>query len=149
LSSGVGGSPGLENPAEHGRAFEEWQREFFSAAEILDPLVSGPEADASGDGVSNLMKYALGLDPRVAGQDGLPGLVTAGGRSLFSHRRPTTALDLHYEVQSSGDMVAWRKESTPTGDPVDLGGGVEMVTMDGGPVDDTRVYRLRVVKLTP
>jgi len=149
LSSEVGGSPGLANPAEHGRAFEEWQREFFSAAAILDPLVSGPEAEASGDGVSNLMKYALGLDPRVPGQDGLPGLVTVGGRSLFSHRRPARTLDLRYEVQSSNDMVVWREETTSAGDPVDLGGGVEMVTIDGGAVEDTRVYRLRVVKLTP
>jgi len=40
------------------RAFDSW------TAEIFDPVLRGPMDCPSGDGIPNLMKYALGLDPQ-------------------------------------------------------------------------------------
>jgi len=45
--------------------FEKWQKENFTPEELLDPGISGPDANPSGDGIPNLMKYAMGLDPNV------------------------------------------------------------------------------------
>ena len=44
--------------------FEEWQREHFTEEELNDPSISGPDADPDGDGIPNLMEYAMGLDPK-------------------------------------------------------------------------------------
>ncbi len=46
-------------------SFEAWRSDQFTPAELGAPDVSGPGADPAGDGVPNLVKYALGLDARV------------------------------------------------------------------------------------
>ena len=43
---------------------DSWLFQNFSIAELLNPAVSGDAGDASGDGIPNLIKYALGLNPR-------------------------------------------------------------------------------------
>jgi len=44
--------------------FEAWRKEHFNESELLDPGISGPDADPDGDGIPNLMEYAMGLNPR-------------------------------------------------------------------------------------
>lgn len=41
-----------------------WQQGKFTAAELLNPSVSGPTAVFGLDGIPNLVKYALGLEPK-------------------------------------------------------------------------------------
>ncbi len=43
-----------------------WREFHFTAAELADPAVSGPEATPAGDGLPNLLKYHLGLAPRIS-----------------------------------------------------------------------------------
>jgi len=45
--------------------FDAWRKEHFSEEELQDPNISGPDADPDGDGIPNLMEYAMGLDPKV------------------------------------------------------------------------------------
>src|SRR5690606_16482859 len=45
------------------RNFTDWQETVFSPAELANPSLSGPEADPDGDGVRNLLEYALGGHP--------------------------------------------------------------------------------------
>ena len=45
---------------------------WFTPNELFDPAVSGPLADPFGRGVSNLLAYALGEDPRTFRFDRLP-----------------------------------------------------------------------------
>jgi surface-anchored protein len=44
--------------------FAQWQASHFGDAELDEPLVSGPEADPDGDGMSNLVEFGFGFDPR-------------------------------------------------------------------------------------
>jgi hypothetical protein len=44
-----------------------WQAEWFDAAELDDPAVSGLFADADRDGYFNLLEYAFGTHPRSGG----------------------------------------------------------------------------------
>ena len=60
-----------------------WRGLSFSAADLLDPTVSGWEADPDGDGASNLMEYATGTAPRLALMRASPcAAATAGGTLL-------------------------------------------------------------------
>lgn len=43
--------------------FDEWRAVFFSPAQLADPSVSGPNADADKDSVRNYAEYVLGTDP--------------------------------------------------------------------------------------
>ncbi|MGD7652036.1 MAG: pre-peptidase C-terminal domain-containing protein, partial [Verrucomicrobiales bacterium] len=44
--------------------FGQWQSLHFTSAEIADPFVSGEQADADGDGVTNLGEFNADTDPR-------------------------------------------------------------------------------------
>lgn len=74
---------------------------------------SSPAADPNGDGVTNLLAYALGLPPLAAVQAGsLPAAAldtaTAGGPWLaFTYRENIRAIDLISAVEASPDMVVW------------------------------------------
>jgi hypothetical protein len=41
-----------------------WQQDYFSNAERADVSLSGPEGDADGDGIANLIEYAVKTNPR-------------------------------------------------------------------------------------
>ena len=53
-------------------SFPEWQFAQFSQARLLDPAVSGKDANPAGDGLSNWLKYAFDLDPHAACIEGAP-----------------------------------------------------------------------------
>lgn len=70
---------------------------------------AGDDDSASGDpdqdGVENLMEYALGLDPLVAGRDGLPVLTANGDDYDYSFNNVREGIT--YRVQLSTDLVSW------------------------------------------
>lgn len=71
------------------RTFAEWQTQFFNAAEQADTAISGVNADPDGDGISNLLEFFHGLNPRIAAtaadRNALPqiGVEPATGTPLF------------------------------------------------------------------
>ncbi len=74
---------------------------------------ASPEGDANGDGVTNLLSYALDLDPFApVGSAGLPAVTvdttTAGGPWLgLEYRVNSFAGDLVYTVSTSTDLATW------------------------------------------
>jgi hypothetical protein len=91
--------------------FELWQGEQFSAAEQANAAVSAPNAAPAGDGVPNLVKYALGLPPwtRVTGP--LTTFRLEQGQGVLTYTRPATATDVAYQVQVSTNLAAWTSEA--------------------------------------
>lgn len=96
--------------------FDVWIEEQFTAAELLDPTISGEMATPAGDGISNLMKYALHLDPKVDGTGGLPiggRMATAGNEyPTLSYTQVISATDLLYALLVSSDMVTWHSDAS-------------------------------------
>lgn len=91
--------------------FDTWQRAHFSEAELGNPAISGASAVLHADGFTNLLKYALGLNPRVVATTGLPQISTSDGEWVFTYARPSANIDLVYTVEVSTNLTAW----SPTG----------------------------------
>ncbi|MCK6501068.1 MAG: hypothetical protein L6Q38_16435, partial [Nitrospira sp.] len=50
-----------------GDGYDSWRAQYFTAAELSDPAVSGDDADPDRDGQSNRSEYLSGTHPRESG----------------------------------------------------------------------------------
>lgn len=85
---------------------------FYIGIDLHDPAQA--MADYDGDGVSNLMEYGLGTDPRNGSDASQAMLVSMsaqfGGKFLtlqFKRRNNATALGLQYVPEVSADGQTW------------------------------------------
>ncbi|MGC4072453.1 MAG: immunoglobulin domain-containing protein [Nibricoccus sp.] len=85
----------------------------FSSSYGLDPAGNGlPSANPSSDGVVNLLKFALGENPAVSSQSGLPVLTkNAGGATAVYQFNvdPAALATSTVEVEYSSNLVSWTK----------------------------------------
>lgn len=83
---------------------QHWRESNF-AGQLGNLAVSGPDADPDGDGVKNLMEYALGMNPLVPSRVGLPVVDESDGYLSISFLRRVNAPDVLYLPQTSGDLA--------------------------------------------
>ncbi len=85
-----------------------WRAQYFGA-NANNPLIAGDGANPSGDGIVNLLKYALGLDPtRTNTSPALLTSISATGYFAVSYTRPDPAPpDISYVVESSTNLLDW------------------------------------------
>ncbi len=80
----------------------------FTAQQLGNPAVTGPAANPAGDGMPNLLKYALGLDPTMEdAAAGTPVVSTTGGMLTLTYVCPPGITDVTYVVEVSGDLETW------------------------------------------
>lgn len=87
--------------------FLSWQLERFTAQELANASLTGPNADYDRDGFSNLVEYALGRDPKVAGNAAAPEVAASGSEWLFTYTRPADRTDVTYTVEISTNLTTW------------------------------------------
>jgi alpha-N-arabinofuranosidase len=98
--------------------FENWREQNFTAAQLSAWSVSGDTGDPAQDGMPNLTKYALGLNPNAPASSGLPaiGQVSLNGKTYltltFTDQAALT--DIAYTVQVSTDLQNWKSGSLYT-----------------------------------
>jgi glycosidase len=100
---------------------EAWRQQYFGS-----PDDSGNGADlfdASGDGLPNLIKYALGLDPTKTAVSGLPSASTANGFLNLTFIRRKDAVDITYRVEATGDLGTTWSEVYSSASTAYEGGG--------------------------
>lgn len=73
------------------------------ATELANPAIGGPNATPANDGLSNLIKYALGLPPKTPSTNGIT-LTKPSGNWLFTYTRPANRTDLSYSVEISPNL---------------------------------------------
>ena len=95
-------------------AYDAWKAGVFTASELNDPAISGDLATPAHDGITNLMKYALGLDPMTSGAGSLPTVSEQGGYLTLTYRKNKSATDVTYTVQATGFLVgnSWLPATT-------------------------------------
>jgi len=106
LSSDVHGSPGVVSPG-FSHVYYSWSTQYFTLSELEDPTVSGPMADASGDGISNLLKYALGLDPTIETSALQVTAAIDGDQLTYGFSRLKKTPDISVTVEVSTDLSSW------------------------------------------
>lgn len=96
-------------------SFDQWQARQFTPEQQANPAVSGLVATPQGDGVPNLLKYALNLDPkRAVSSDDASALpvstVETGDTSYLAltYRQNKAATGIVYELQTSDDLLTWQ-----------------------------------------
>lgn len=95
--------------------YEAWLEQNFTPTELSDPFVTGGTAQPAGDGVSNLMKYALALQPKTQGASGQPvlGRMALNGKTYgtLTFTQQSALTDISYNVQVSSDLKTWQSGS--------------------------------------
>ena len=71
-----------------------------------NPAISGDLADPDGDGIVNLLEYALAQEPQFS--DHPPAFTLEGGEMSITYRRNLFAPDIAYLVQKSSDFSDWQ-----------------------------------------
>ncbi len=103
-----GGMPGGTPPTQ---TYSTWRALFWDDVYATNNAVSGPDADADGDGLNNLLEYAFGLNP--AAPQPKPQLQTAvqtlnGEQYLVVKIRWNGgAGDVIPTLQASSDLLTW------------------------------------------
>lgn len=112
----------LPRPLPVATGFEIWQNEHFNATELANEEISGPLASPAGDGVANLMKYALGAPPMTPDRSMLPVIearvLEALGNEAYltlAFRRPDETTDLEYLVDFSPSLTDWTEPAVLAG----------------------------------
>lgn len=119
--------------------FRTWAATQFPVRHAAEAM---PLADADGDGVVNLLEYALGGDPWSGGSAPAPAIEPAPpGGLVFRFRR--AAAEANYTVVTSTDLASWSPAPWPV---VDAGGGFASVTV---PADEAARRFLRLVVTVP
>jgi hypothetical protein len=80
-------------------------------SEANNPSISGDLADPDGDGVSNILEWAQGTSPVVAGAT-RPELGLEPGFLTLTYRRSDAAVDLTFAVYESENLTSWAPASS-------------------------------------
>ena len=128
-------------------AYSLWRFNNFGTTSTAGNLAD--TASYAGDGISNLMKYALGLNPLVAASPGTVSTIVKGSANpLLSDRlaisvtvpNPTPS-DVTYIVQATADLVNWTTVATKVGTGAWVwntsAGGSTSHIVDAGTTPDT------------
>ena len=87
--------------------FDSWRRTHFLDSELADPGKGQAISVYGQDRLTNLMKYALGLDPKVNTTSGLPIVTNDSVNWTFIYTRPSGLTDINYSVEACPDLINW------------------------------------------
>ncbi|MBI3886737.1 MAG: hypothetical protein HY302_13550, partial [Opitutae bacterium] len=85
--------------------FEAYRTANFDTPELANATRSGATAVFGFDGLTNLVKYALGLPAKTDTVAGLPTLTNDGTNWIYTFTRPKTTTDLDYAVEVNTDLT--------------------------------------------
>lgn len=150
----------LEDP------YDLWKFTHFGA-NANNPAIAGNTANPARDGIANILKYGLALDPNVADTNRPVAGSIVSNHFQLQFNRNTFATDLSYTVEAAGSLTSsWSDlltyssatgwvtnlpgstviESAPTGSPPDEPAGVTITdpVNSSGPATTNRFFRLQI-----
>jgi len=138
-------------------SYEAWQARHFTPGELSQADVSGDNADPDGDGLSNLVEYAQGLDPRSPDRESWLQVrqVVAGDQARFAleYRARPLVHAVRYEVEVSPDLKTWNPFVAETTEELDADGMVRTTLTDAASAAElapsSRFFRVTVSRAHP
>ena len=85
---------------------DSWRNSKFTAAELADPAKSGDTAIYGHDGLPNLVKYALGLNPKTDTTT-VPAISSDGTYWIYTYSLATGLTDISVAAESTTDLTNW------------------------------------------
>lgn len=127
--------------------YQDWVSRHFVAEERTDPAIAGMQASPCGDGIANLVKFALGLDAGPASRDDLPAVALSGGRLVMTYKVLRPAAGVRLSVEGAGSPSGPWKELLEGSSSRGSDGVVTFTVVDfpDSPVPPMRFMRLKVV----
>jgi PKD repeat protein len=122
-----------------------WKQAVFTPTELTNPAVSGDVANPDGDGLPNLLEYAMGTNPNVPNTNGPPNFFLTNGVFSLTYTQFQPATDVSLVVEVSNDLLDWNPVSpAPIADEgiIQVLAVQEMVSMNS-----TRFFRFRANRL--
>jgi hypothetical protein len=86
--------------------FDDWRKARFSVAELADPQVSGHGADPDGDGLTNLLEFFHGSDPKAPSLGNPIDVTRNAGMLTLRFRRARQLGNVTYEVLTATDLTS-------------------------------------------
>lgn len=130
-------------PAVTRTAIELWRLQHFGTA--LNAGIASDSHVYADDGMSNLTKYALALNPKTPARavttgftPGRPRVEISGGQLVLTFVRPADRDGINYAVRMSSDMRSW----SPVTDEADGAQGAMVRRRASIPVSSDRQYFL-------
>lgn len=122
------------------QAWANFQKTFFTAAELADGAITGQTADADGDGLTNYEEFVAGSSPRQATSGTMMSVFSVVGASLQVQFPVVTGR--YYSVWSATDAASgsWTRE--PNGFRA-TGNGTYTMRLDDS-ANATKFYRLQI-----
>jgi len=132
--------------------YAEWAADYFTPAEVANPLIGAEDADPDEDGKSNFYEYATGDDPLtnfVSSHPQLQHITTQAGhdRAALIYQRPVTRLSsVTYMVETSEDLTPASWVELPVAhEPLSgFQENLPVQVVDPSPFNPRRFYRLTV-----
>lgn len=128
-SAVVHGTPGADEPAPPG-TYEAWVQANFTPAQQVNPDLSGPTADADGDGYDNFTEFALAMDPLTPDAPVIRFAWFESEGSTFpalQFHRPAGVVGVSYELRASDELEVWTTVATQPAQTTPVGDGSEEV----------------------
>ncbi|MFT4546544.1 MAG: hypothetical protein ACI9MB_000487 [Verrucomicrobiales bacterium] len=144
-SGASGGTPG-----ETGDPCAAWLWEHFDEDELADPAIGGIDADPDRDGLSNLLEFALALDPESPQGESTVDLVEIDGNYFQSITVEHDKRALLLRAEVSADLLTWSDTLTDVEIYIasDLKAGIERLTFrDLTPIDANNARRFMRLKV--
>ncbi len=147
------GTPTAATVTIQDRPMDGWRFLHF-ASNLTNPAVAGDAANPTGDGMSNLAKYALALDPNTANAPGATtqGQVSSGGHAYLTLRfARADAVDVGCVAEVSSDMHQWSSGPASVKETILSDDGISQVVLaqDLQPSGSTarRFIRLNITRM--
>ncbi len=131
-------------------SFATWQLSAFpDESDRNDPDIGGPSADPTGSGISNLLRYALGIGPGDLPADFLPRLALHEEGASFRFPFDPGRDDIVVIVESTADLSQWNESGILFDSRTDFPATLEdgWLRVDDPADGERRFYRLKIQQI--
>jgi hypothetical protein len=129
--------------------FDAWRRSRFTPQQLLDPAISGPDADPDRDGTNNLLEFFAGGDPLTAGIPPQMKIYPRPVSALEIERNPM-AKQLFMRIEESGNLSGWGPAGLVGATPEISGGDpLELLHYSLAELSESEAFFRLAVSLTP